>query len=203
MSELPCGPSSMPLRSPELPAPGEPPVWATWTLLLGLRWLLGMRIGGAGFWTCARVGLASGHAHRRGCTLAQELPVAAGLPVVRTCPRVTGCRVCSGSGLLDSRLVLTGWTEDAKMALTSSGIIMGGMRSSGGWPSAPLSPGGGLVASCFSRSAVHHLQLFKVISALKFIRNVICVLVKYNKVIYIHRVPQKPSYKRSRQGQAE
>lgn len=129
--------------------------------------------------------------------------MAAGLSVVGACPWVTGGRACGGSGPLDSRLVLTGWTEDAKMALTSSGIIMGGMTSSGGWPSAPLSPGGGLVAFCFSRSAVHHLQLFKVTSALKFILNVICVLVKYNKVIYIHRVPQKPSYKCSRQGQAE
>lgn len=52
--ELPCGPSGMPLRSPELPAPEVSPVWATGALLLGWRWLLGMRIGGAGF----------GHAHK-------------------------------------------------------------------------------------------------------------------------------------------
>ena len=55
MSELPCGSSGMPLRSPELPAPEVSPVWATWALLLGWPWLLGMRIGGAGF----------GHAHKR------------------------------------------------------------------------------------------------------------------------------------------
>ena len=112
-------------------------------------------------------GLASGHAHRRGCSLAQELPA---LPVrwlltcrwsvVGACPRVTGCRACGGSSPLGSRLVLTGWTEDAKMALASSGVVVGGMSFSGGRPSVSLSPGGGLVASCFSRSAVHHLQLF-------------------------------------------
>ena len=42
--------------------------------------------------------------------------MAAGLSVVGACPRVTGCRVCGGSGPLDSRLVVTGWTENAKMA---------------------------------------------------------------------------------------
>lgn len=58
------------------------------------------------------------------------------------------------------------------MALASRGVVVGGVSFSGGRPSAPLSPGGGLAASSFSRSAVHHLQLFKVISALKFILNV-------------------------------
>ena len=146
------------------------------------------------------------------------------MPVVGACPRVTGCRACGGSSPLGSRLVLTGWTEDAKMALASSGVVVGGMSFSGGRPSVSLSPGGGLVASCFSRSAVHHLQLFffffklyiivlvlpnikmnqpQVISALKFILNVNFALIKYNKVIHICRAPKKPSYKHSRQGQAE
>ena len=129
--------------------------------------------------------------------------VAADMPVVGACPRVTGCRACGGSSPLDSRLVLTGWTEDAKMVLANSGVVVGGMSFSGGQPSVSLSPGGGLVASCFSRSAVHHLQLFKVISALKCILNVNFALIKYNKVIHICRAPKKPSYKHSRQGQAE
>ena len=87
MSELPCGPSGMPRRSPELPAPEVSPVWATWALLLGWRWLLGMRVGGAGF----------GHAHKRDWLLGMRISgtgfwacaaacaVAAGLPEVGAC----------------------------------------------------------------------------------------------------------------------
>lgn len=144
-------------------------------------------------------GLSSGHAGAAGPACA----VAADMPVVGACPRVTGCRACSGSSPLDSRLVLTGWTEDTTAALASSGVVVGGMSFLGGWPSAFLSPGGDLVAPCFSRSAVHHLQLFKVMSALKFILNVNFALIKCNKVIHIRRAPTKPSYKHNRQGQAE
>ena len=82
-------------------------------------------------------GLSSGHARRLGCSLTQELPAlpvrcCADMPVVGACPRVTGCRACGGSSPLDSRLVLTGWTEDAKTALARCGVVVGGMSFLGG-----------------------------------------------------------------------
>ena len=89
------------------------------------------------------------------------------------------------------------------MALASSGVVVGGVSFSGGRPSAPLSPGGGLAASSFSRSAVHHLQLFKVISALKFILDVNFALSNIIIRLFIFTEHLKSPHKRSRQGQAE